>query len=289
MIMRNIQKKKLNIFYEGAVSEAIGFLLIFSLVMIGIGLITLYGYPILLETQSNANVRNMERDMIVLQNDMKSLVYKNVPYKETSLQVAGGSLAVYNYTPSVSPSYFEISVESSGQDNIINANISTLGYNQNHCGQFRYESDSLESIIALENGAVLSRLESQSGSVMLSEPRWFIDINKETGNNTFIIPFMNISSREAMSRNGIGTVKMQMISSDVPLQYSAIDADNKMTVKIKYYHPLANQIYDFSFAWENYFKNSLNMDSPVPPDTYFKRSDIHTLVIKRYNIEIESI
>ena len=58
----------------------------------GIGLVTLYGYPILLNEQSNANIRNMEQNMIVLQTDVNSLLYKEVPYKETSMQISGGSL-----------------------------------------------------------------------------------------------------------------------------------------------------------------------------------------------------
>ena len=89
---------------ERGVSEAIGFILIFSMVIAGIGLVTLYGYPILIQQQSTANERIMEKNMIVLQNDVKSLVYKTVPYKESSLKVEGGSLTVYNssYTPAVS-------------------------------------------------------------------------------------------------------------------------------------------------------------------------------------------
>nr|HPK81343.1 hypothetical protein [Methanoculleus sp.] len=67
---------------EKAVSEAIGFILILGIVLTGIGLVTLYGYPVLVKEQSNADVRNMERAMIVIQNDMKSLCFKNVPYKE---------------------------------------------------------------------------------------------------------------------------------------------------------------------------------------------------------------
>jgi hypothetical protein len=60
-------------FAERGVSEAIGFILIFSIVIAGIGLVTLYGYPMLLKQQTSANERIMEKNMIVLQNDVKSL------------------------------------------------------------------------------------------------------------------------------------------------------------------------------------------------------------------------
>ncbi|HXW99493.1 MAG TPA: hypothetical protein VEI51_07225, partial [Methanomicrobiales archaeon] len=63
-----------------AVSESIGYLIIFGLILSGIGLITLYGYPMLMQQQSSANMRNMEQSMIVLQNDIKSLTYKLANY-----------------------------------------------------------------------------------------------------------------------------------------------------------------------------------------------------------------
>jgi hypothetical protein len=281
-------KNEERIFYlknrEDAVSEAIGFILIFSLVMVGIGLITLYGYPVLLEQQSNANVKNMERDMIVLQNDMKSLVYKNVPYKETSLQVSGGALAVHNAIDMSSTGGSTFIIEASdGIDSAnINSNLTNKGLTQVICGQLRYESDAGESIIALENGAVLTRMEFQNGSAMLAEPRWFIDENPNAGNNTFIITFMNITSDEPMSRNGIGTVKMKVIGSEF---YTSPTDPNEMTVEITY-NSGNNTIYDFSKAWDNYLKNSLKMNYTAGK---YSRNDINTLVVKRYDIKIINI
>ena len=86
------------------VSESIGFLLIFTIVIAGIGLVSLYGYPMLLKQQTSADEQIMEKNMIVLQNDVKSLAYKTVPYKETSLKIGGGALTVYNssYNPASS-------------------------------------------------------------------------------------------------------------------------------------------------------------------------------------------
>ncbi len=81
---------------DSGVSESIGFMLIFTIVIAGIGLVTLYGYPLLLQQQVSADEKIMEKNMIVLQNDIKSLAYKTVPFKETSLKIGGGSLTVYN-------------------------------------------------------------------------------------------------------------------------------------------------------------------------------------------------
>jgi hypothetical protein len=265
--MKNVNRTISSINREDAVSEAIGFILIFSLVMIGIGLITLYGYPILLEQQSNANVKNMERDMIVLQNDMKSLVYKNAPYKETSLQVSGGALTVHGYA----------STNSS-----LTINVPTEGDVIDHYkfGQLIYESDAGESIIALENGAVFTRMEFQNGSAMLAEPRWFIDDNTVTGNQTLIITLVNISSDVPMSRNGIGTVKMQML----PTEPQIMKDTTGQTITITYQKE--SDKFDFSKGWENYLKNSLGMSGSYPSYTI---NGIDTLIIKKYEIKMISI
>ena len=79
---------------SSGVSETIGFVLILGMVITGIALVTLFGYPMLLSEQANANYRNMEKGMIVLQNDIKSIAYKSVPFKETTLQVSGGALTL---------------------------------------------------------------------------------------------------------------------------------------------------------------------------------------------------
>ena len=54
---------------EQGVSESIGFMLIFTIVIAGIALVTLYGYPLLLQQQVGAEEKIMEKNMIVLQND----------------------------------------------------------------------------------------------------------------------------------------------------------------------------------------------------------------------------
>ncbi len=94
------------------VSESLGYLIIFGLVLTGIGLITLYGYPLLMQQESSANLRNMEQTMIVLQSDIKSLTYKLANYKETSLRVSGGTLFFYD-TPAT-PEKFRI--QSTGRE-----------------------------------------------------------------------------------------------------------------------------------------------------------------------------
>ena len=129
---------------DRGISESIGFMLIFGIVIAGIALVTLYGYPLLLQQQVGADEKIMEKNMIVLQNDVKSLAYKTVPFKETSLKIGGGSLTVYN--SSSDDSTFTIK-DSAGN----------LFADPFHPGELRYESVSAQTDISLQNGAVVMR------------------------------------------------------------------------------------------------------------------------------------
>jgi hypothetical protein len=182
---------------DDGVSESIGFLLIFTIVIMGIGLVTLYGYPMLLQQQTGADEQIMEKNMIVLQNDFKSLTYKTVPYKETALKIGGGSLEV-NSLKTTGPTFCVGDTVGCG------ANYGLMPNNKT--GDLRYHSSSSQAEISLQNGAVVKQDLSTSGSVMLAEPRWFYDDQTKT----MVINLICINSSAYMAHEGIGTVQMEL-------------------------------------------------------------------------------
>ena len=251
---------------ERGVSESIGFLLIFTIVIAGIGLVTLYGYPLLLQQQVSADEKIMEKNMIVLQNDFKSLAYKTVPFKETSLKIGGGSLTVYN------SSYNAI--------NSPTLNITYTGCPTSPCvsfksGELRYESVSAQTDISLQNGAVVMRPRIQPGSTMLAEPRWFYDKTTQT----MVINLINITSDNIIAKEGIGTVRMKLGETN----YYPFDdpAGGMLTIR---YTPETDK--NTEVAWRNYFTNSLKMGVTGPDYTL---TNIKKLVIKKYEVKIEAI
>ncbi|WP_321505522.1 hypothetical protein [uncultured Methanoregula sp.] len=261
---------------ETGVSESIGFLLIFTIVIVGIGLVTLYGYPMLLAQQVNADEKIMEKNMIVLQNDLKGITYKTVPYKETSLKIGGGTLTVYN--ASSTPATSTIRIYDSSRTYV----DSFQG------GDLRYTSDSSGSDISLQNGAVVKRPKTAPGSFMLAEPRWFYDGQT----NTMVINLISINSTGVLAKDGIGTVQMAMgetgyqytegINTDIYLDYTPDPT------------PVAGQ--DYRTAWDNYFVNTLKMERTSGPDAAtitYKLPTVTTspakLVIKTYDVVIRSL
>ena len=230
--------KNNRILCTAGVSESIGFLLIFTIVIAGIGLVSLYGYPMLLKQQISADEQIMEKNMIVLQNDLKSLAYKTIPYKETSLKIGGGALTLYNsiYTPATS----SIKIYDS----------STVYVDAFRSGDLMYSSDSAGTDISLQNGAVVLRRYAEPGSVMLAEPRWFYD--SET--KTMVINLVNLTSSGIIAKTGVGTVQMAL--GETRFQKT----DTPPLVLPVYLEYTPDQLQDYSIAWDNYFKNpSLGM------------------------------
>ena len=259
-------KRNMSIFNNAGVSETIGFVLILGIVITGIGLVTLYGYPVLLQQQQNANVKNMEKNMIVLQNDMKGLAYRNVPYTETTMQISGGTLSVVNTNPGPSKSNFVITV-----------GVTPRTYST---GLLQFNSTSDANIIGLQNGAVVTNGFSQTdGSTMLSEPRWFLDTN-QSNKRTLVISIVNITSDYLMSTSGgIRTVQMN-ITAGTPIELGSGD----VTIE---YKDLGD---GYSTAWYNYFNNPQvfplgPLDSVSKPAT-LKLKNVDRTVINTYTVTI---
>jgi hypothetical protein len=258
------------------VSESIGFMLIFMMVIAGIGLVTLYGYPMLLTQQVNADEKIMEKNMIVLQNDLKSITYKTVPYKETSLKIGGGSLSVYNAT--FNPTVATVRIYDSSRTYM----------EAFRSGDLRYASESSGTDISLQNGAVVTRRHAEPGSAMLAEPRWFYDGQT----NTMVINLISLNSTDVMSRTGVGTVQMAL--GDTSYQFTEGILDE---IRLDY-TPDSTSVsaQDYRTAWDNYFTHTLNMVRVSAPDastiTYRLPTDTGSpanLVIKTYDVVIRSL
>jgi hypothetical protein len=277
---------------DRGVSEAIGFMLIFGIVIAGIGLVTLYGYPLLLQQQVSADEKIMEKNMIVLQNDIKSLAYKTVPFKETSLKIGGGALTVYNSSSNPPSSTIQIN-DFNGSSSYLPPFIPNTKFSP---GELRYESMSSQTDISLQNGAVVLRKHVEPGSVMLAEPRWFYD----SRTNKMVINLINITSTTIMAKEGIGTVQMSL-GDELFFNESVIPLGQEIEIV---YTPDATQ--DYSVAWDNYIWNTWNIPQSykisrsgtpgtgVPISYRLKNtgstdSPDMTLVIKIFEVEIKSI
>jgi hypothetical protein len=246
---------------EIAVSEVVGFIIILGIMMTGIALVTLYGYPTLIKEQANANIKNMERNMIVLQNDIKSLAYKSVPYQETMIQIGDGTLIV-NKSNSDAKSFV----------------ITDFGTFKP--GELQLKHSSEDAVISMETGAVIVSYWNQGGSAMLSEPRWFIDTDA-SGKKTFVISLVNISADSDLAKTGTADVQLKLMNSST----SVYTPPSGGIVDITYNHDITN---DHRTAWSNYLKYSLGMTQQADPKI-FEITGIDKLIVKTYDVKVVGI
>ncbi|HRU80605.1 MAG TPA: hypothetical protein P5515_08905 [Methanolinea sp.] len=253
---------------NSAVSETVGYIIIFGIMMTGIALIILLGYPALLNQQQEANIRNMERNMIVLQSDVNALAYKSVPYKETTMQVSGGVLSVENpvAVPDVEKS-FRIT---------ISPELPETSFSP---GGLKFLSENGDISILLQSGAIVKY--QSGGSVMVSEPRWFID--SVAGRKTMVISLIQVYSPKNLGKSGIGTVQMSveplnMFDGDTT-NFKDFSASPPYTVVVK--PPL-----EYKTAWENYLRDSLEMTNNPSGSISWEKTDLDRVVIKAWRINV---
>jgi hypothetical protein len=250
---------------ERGVSETVGFMIIFGITLTGIAMVTLYGYPALLQEQQNSNIKNIEKTMLVLQSDLKSLTLKGIPYQETAIQVNGGTLKVDPSTlahftlnlaaPPAPPDYY--------------------------LGELRFESSDGQTTVSLENGAVHVReWSSPNGSAMLATPSWYYDYDPITGKETYVLQIIKLEASPALAQTGIGLVKMELSEQLPPKTWDLGPADT-----IQY---IPSNEYRYDVAWENYLRQQdLNLTETVPGVFTFNNGA--KLVIKEYKVKILSL
>jgi hypothetical protein len=247
---------------DSGVSETIGFIIIFGIVLTGISIVALYGYPALVQEQANANIKNMEKNMLVLQSDLRSLTFKSVPYQETAMQVSGGTLMIKKDIPD-SPNF--------------TFNVAAAGGPEHFTpGELRFVSSDGQATVTLENGAVHIRYwSSPNGSAMLATPGWYYDPILDT----YVIQLIRINGTADLAQTGIGTVRMQLI----PLPYQTNDTVTSSDY-IEYNPNLASH---YGVAWNNYLRNPDLQLTESSGRFHFK--DGSQLIRKYYNVTFLSL
>ena len=86
---------KINIYNnEEAVSEVIGFIYIFGIVILSMSIIFVMGYPMLQSSMDQSIFESTTQSFIVLQSNIKMVGFDQVPVKTMKIQLNGATLSV---------------------------------------------------------------------------------------------------------------------------------------------------------------------------------------------------
>ena len=231
---------------ESAVSEVVGFIFVFSIVMLAISVIYAVGYPAIQSSKENTQFQNMEQSFMVLQSNINTVAFGQAPGRTLETSLGGGSITVNS---------------SKGHIRVENVTGGTIWYDDT-IGAIEYEKEGRR--IAYEGGGVWKRYPA-GAAIKLSAPRIFV--HGVEGNRTVFVSIINISSENGISSvggEGTASVVARFDRTHTHYIYSPAD-DVEITVTS-----------DYADAWKRYFEG-------MAFDDVSKTDDVVTATISDFD------
>ncbi|MFW5934875.1 MAG: DUF7289 family protein [Halolamina sp.] len=239
------------------VSETVGFVLVFSLVMLTVGTVLTVGYAGLQDARDAERINNAERAFDVLANNVEDITARGAPSRGTEIRLAEASI---------------------GPGEPVTVNVSGFA---DGTRQFSTGNDSLGTVVYEADGTriryvggAVTRVQS-GGSTLLGDPNFLIS------DDNVIIPLVELTVQErtiAGSRTVL--VRSERELHDVETDQSGID---RLAVNLT--TPAAG-------AWETYFESEgMTCERPDGDDgtrltCEFEESDGFRVQLIRFTIDV---
>jgi hypothetical protein len=218
-------------FDDSGVSESLGYILVFAIVLTGIAGIVFFGVTMLNDAKDRNNFQNVEQGLTVVQSDLKRVAIEKAPVKTTKLHVEGGTLST-NFESS------SIRVDFNGNvyDSII--------------GNITYYSDTGLKKLSIENGGLWESSGDPWGDRGIAPPRVF----SSSENDAIVINVIRLDgTNSAFSGSGTTSLIMEYLGNRVLNYTSPVPADVTITVNTAYPN-----------AWSRFINDSISGFTVTP-------------------------
>lgn len=219
---------------DEAVSEVVGYLFIFGIVMAAISLIYVNALPALQRSQDQNYLANVDQSFRVLSFNANRIIAGNAPSQSVELKLKDSSLGIMKKTI-LNVSWANISEENqtSGDELLITAEH-----------EFRGRK------VAYEGGGIW--VKSEDGSVgILSDPPWILS-------NTTTISYSTLATGN-ISRSGTGLTRMELLSSCRVLGQCAPTTLFYLNVS----RLTLNITSEYCLGWQHYFERTWGFNNPA--------------------------
>ena len=244
---------------DDAVSEVLGYILIFGMVITMVGLIFTVAMPSIEDAQERAYIESIKRGITVLDSKASMVALGESPSQTISIDSKGGIFGVNE-----SASYISIMMNGTGMP-IFNGTLGTL----------TYELD--DTVIAYEGGGVWMKYP-QGDAIMLSPPEFHYN------GETLTLPIIRLRGNEYTSGTGTVQFKVAKNSSEIRFPNTIINSsfvnpvagskDIQITITSDYYK-----------AWAKYMDERTEVHGITTDD--LNRQVSATLNIKPSNVAQE--
>ncbi|GAA0195128.1 DUF7289 family protein [Halobaculum roseum] len=245
-----------------AQSDAIGFVLVFSLIVLTVGTVYAAGYPALEEFRTGEQLENMERAFEVLDDNLDDLTREGAPSRATEIKLNGGTLAVNGSTT--------ITVNATTTDPVRGENFTV----SDESTPITYSEG--DTTVVSAHGAVFR--QDGDAAVMRSEPGWVVD------DDHALIPLVvtdRTGDRVAFGGSSTVLIRGQVTGRGIAGEVVAGDSDD-VTVTVTVESPRAD-------AWKRHFEaEGLTAVDGNPADgevTY--RFEVDSVVVQQTTVSVE--
>ncbi|WP_255150303.1 DUF7289 family protein [Halorarius halobius] len=183
---------------DRGISDVIGFVLVFGLVLSTVSVVYVFGIGGLQDTRDLERVNNAERAFDVLANNLADLYERDAPSRATEVKLADADLGFGT------PTVVNVSVTNGGTTNYTRKEIDPLVYTA--------DTATLEYV----NGAVI-RMDRDSGTTLRRPRTQFI---MQAGDRVALFPIIETRAGDGPQRIGGSTttlIRAQTVTSDVLL------------------------------------------------------------------------
>jgi hypothetical protein len=212
-------------FDDIGVSESLGYILVFAIVLTGIAGIVFFGVTMLNDAKDRNNFQNVQQGLTVVQSDLKRVAMEKAPVKTSKLHVEGGSLST-NF------SFSSLRVD-------FNGNVY-----DNKTGDITYTSNTGLKTLSIEEGGLWMSYGGPPGDLGIAPPRIF----SSPENNAIVINVIRLNGTDsAFATSGTTNLVMEYLGNRVYTYTAPPNTDLTITV---------NTIYPN--AWGRFIQDSIS-------------------------------
>lgn len=232
---------------EAAVSETIGYILIFTIVLTCIGIILMYGSGVLDNAKDQNNFKSMENGLSLVQSDMKQVAMDSAPVKTTKIHMNSGTILENSTTGRLTITYPGCTYV-------------------NTTGSISFAANNAVNSLSIENGGLWEEYTDDTAGAVVSAPRIYgID-----DTNTIVINVIRIIPKNSLAKGGSGTLNVvTKFNNTYVYDYTSATAQPlTLTYNTKY-----------PKAWKNFFENQSIDQSPFSPSAAISAGNVVTLTV----------
>jgi hypothetical protein len=235
---------------NAAVSETVGYILLFAIVTLSMGVIYAIGYPALQSNMDSTIFESAEQNFVVLQSNMKRVAYDQTPVKILKVKLQSASMSVKNES-SITVSYDSENIYCPG-------------------GTIEFARD--DKAINYEMGAVMKSYPPR-GMVMVSKPQIYI----EEINSVDVTTIGIVSVTGSETQSGKGIVSIVMKHQDSSINRSSGLTNVTLTINSKY-----------APKWEQYLEETgFTIANSTNPQIVIAQKNNTLLTVSKHIVDVD--